>query len=280
VLFNNSIFYNIQYGRPGRQPRRGAGCCGSRSAYTRFIEQLPDGYETRVGERGLKLSGGEKQRVAIARALLKNPPLLIFDEATSALDSKTEKAIQGSLDNAARGRTTLVIAHRLSTIMNADQILVMDAGRIVERGSHQQLLAGRRGLYAQMWLNCSSRRRRRQALHSTLSSRPAAAPADEKPPTSRTKKTRPGLVLLFLSASALTPACEPRPLLGSDRSRLAFGPVEQFDQTPSAHYLHHGNHTSESEDSRHYEPHNAVQFHQTVLRPSRDRASGQTPNGD
>ncbi len=115
-----------------------------------FIELLPDGYETRVGERGLKLSGGEKQRVAIARALLKNPPVLIFDEATSALDSKTEKAIQASLDNAARGRTTLVIAHRLSTIMNADEILVMDAGRIVERGSHLKLLeAG--GLYAQMW---------------------------------------------------------------------------------------------------------------------------------
>jgi ABC-type transport system involved in Fe-S cluster assembly fused permease/ATPase subunit len=115
-----------------------------------FIELLPDGYETRVGERGLKLSGGEKQRVAIARALLKNPPVLIFDEATSALDSKTEKAIQASLDNAARGRTTLVIAHRLSTIMNADQILVMDAGRIVERGAHLTLLEAA-GLYAQMW---------------------------------------------------------------------------------------------------------------------------------
>ena len=115
-----------------------------------FIEHLPDGYETRVGERGLKLSGGEKQRVAIARALLKNPPLLIFDEATSALDSKTEKAIQASLDNAARGRTTLVIAHRLSTIMNADEILVMDAGRIVERGSHPVLME-MNGRYAQMW---------------------------------------------------------------------------------------------------------------------------------
>ena len=115
-----------------------------------FIENLPDGYDTRVGERGLKLSGGEKQRVAIARALLKNPPLLIFDEATSALDSKTEKAIQTSLDNAARGRTTLIIAHRLSTIMNADAILVMDAGRIVERGSHASLLEGN-GRYAQMW---------------------------------------------------------------------------------------------------------------------------------
>ena len=111
---------------------------------------MPEGYQTRVGERGLKLSGGEKQRVAIARALLKNPPLLIFDEATSALDSKTEKAIQASLDSAARGRTALVIAHRLSTIMNATQILVMEAGRIIERGTHQELIIAA-GRYAQMW---------------------------------------------------------------------------------------------------------------------------------
>ena len=111
---------------------------------------MPEGLATVVGERGLKLSGGEKQRVAIARALLKNPALLIFDEATSALDSKTEKAIQSSLDQATRGRTTLIIAHRLSTIMNADQILVMNAGRIVERGTHSELmLLG--GRYAQMW---------------------------------------------------------------------------------------------------------------------------------
>jgi ABC-type transport system involved in Fe-S cluster assembly fused permease/ATPase subunit len=149
VLFNNSIYYNIQYGRPDASHEEVLAAAAA-AQLARFIEQLPDGYETRVGERGLKLSGGEKQRVAIARALLKNPPVLIFDEATSALDSKTEKAIQASLDNAARGRTTLIIAHRLSTVMNADQILVMDAGRIVERGSHPQLLqAG--GLYAQMW---------------------------------------------------------------------------------------------------------------------------------
>ncbi|MFM8339582.1 MAG: ATP-binding cassette domain-containing protein, partial [Fluviibacter sp.] len=115
-----------------------------------FVETLPDGYESRVGERGLKLSGGEKQRVAIARALLKNPPILVFDEATSALDSKTEKAIQASMDVAARGRTTLIIAHRLSTVMNADEIIVLDAGRIVERGKHTALLAAN-GLYAQMW---------------------------------------------------------------------------------------------------------------------------------
>ena len=149
VLFNDTIFYNIQYGQP-EASREQVLAAASAAQLAAFIELLPDGYETRVGERGLKLSGGEKQRVAIARALLKNPPVLIFDEATSALDSKTEKAIQASLDNAARGRTTLVIAHRLSTIMNADEILVMDAGRIVERGSHLKLLdAG--GLYAQMW---------------------------------------------------------------------------------------------------------------------------------
>ena len=149
VLFNDTIFYNIQYGRPSAS-REDVLAAAHAAQLAGFIELLPDGYETKVGERGLKLSGGEKQRVAIARALLKNPPLLIFDEATSALDSKTEKAIQTSLDDAARGRTTLVIAHRLSTIMNADQILVMDGGRIVERGSHALLLEAE-GRYAQMW---------------------------------------------------------------------------------------------------------------------------------
>lgn len=149
VLFNDSIYYNIQYGRP-EASRAEVLLAAQAAQLTDFIEQLPDGYETKVGERGLKLSGGEKQRVAIARALLKNPPLLIFDEATSALDSKTEKAIQASLDNAARGRTTLVIAHRLSTIMNANTILVMDGGRIIERGSHASLLEAN-GRYAQMW---------------------------------------------------------------------------------------------------------------------------------
>ena len=115
-----------------------------------FIETLPKGFDSEVGERGLKLSGGEKQRVAIARALLKNPALLIFDEATSALDSKTENAIKASIESATRGRTTLVIAHRLSTIMYADEILVMEAGRIIERGTHPQLLQ-RGERYAQMW---------------------------------------------------------------------------------------------------------------------------------
>ena len=150
VLFNESIYYNIQYGKP--HASRDDVIAAARAAHIHdFIESLPAGYDTRVGERGLKLSGGEKQRVAIARALLKNPPILIFDEATSALDSRTEKAIQAELDLAAVGRTTLVIAHRLSTVMNADQILVMDQGRIVERGRHEALLAAR-GLYARMWL--------------------------------------------------------------------------------------------------------------------------------
>ncbi|CAG0981329.1 partial ATM1-type heavy metal exporter, partial [Rhodocyclaceae bacterium] len=149
VLFNDTIFYNIQYGRP-TAPRDEV-IAAARAAHIHdFIESLPEKYETRVGERGLKLSGGEKQRVAIARALLKNPPILIFDEATSALDSKTEKAIQAELEQAAVGRTTLIIAHRLSTVMNADEIVVLDAGRIVERGRHRELLE-RGGAYAQMW---------------------------------------------------------------------------------------------------------------------------------
>ena len=149
VLFNDTIFYNILYGRPqaAREEVEGA----ARAAHIHdFIVSLPDGYETPVGERGLKLSGGEKQRVAIARALLKNPTILIFDEATSALDSKSERAIQAELDRISVGRTTLIIAHRLSTVMNADQILVMDAGRLIERGSHQELLA-KNGVYTQMW---------------------------------------------------------------------------------------------------------------------------------
>jgi len=149
VLFNDTLAYNIRYGRPEASDAEVA--AAARAAQLEgFIAHLPDGYETRVGERGLKLSGGEKQRVAIARALLKDPPILIFDEATSALDSRTEKAIQAQIDAAAAGRTAIVIAHRLSTIMDADEILVMDAGRIVERGHHNDLLA-RGGAYAQMW---------------------------------------------------------------------------------------------------------------------------------
>jgi ATP-binding cassette subfamily B protein len=149
VLFNDTIYYNIQYGRP--EATREDVIAAARAAHIHdFIVTLPDGYEARVGERGLKLSGGEKQRVAIARAILKDPRILIFDEATSALDSKSEKAIQAELDRIARGHTTLVIAHRLSTIMDAHEILVMDHGRIVERGTHRELLE-RRGAYAQMW---------------------------------------------------------------------------------------------------------------------------------
>ncbi|HYH40633.1 MAG TPA: ABC transporter ATP-binding protein/permease [Burkholderiales bacterium] len=149
VLFNDTIYYNIQYGRP--EASRDEVIAAAKAAHIHdFIVSLPDGYDAKVGERGLKLSGGEKQRVAIARAILKDPRILIFDEATSALDSKSEKAIQAELDRIARGHTTLVIAHRLSTIMDADEILVMDHGRIVERGTHRELL-DRRGAYEQMW---------------------------------------------------------------------------------------------------------------------------------
>ncbi|NUU03412.1 ABCB family ABC transporter ATP-binding protein/permease [Herbaspirillum robiniae] len=150
VLFNDTIEYNIAYGKPGSSHEQIV--AAARAAYIHdFIESLPDGYATMVGERGLKLSGGEKQRVAIARTLLKDPAVLIFDEATSALDSRAEQAIQQQLAEIARERTTLVIAHRLSTIVDAHQILVLDHGRIVERGTHAGLLmAG--GLYAQMWL--------------------------------------------------------------------------------------------------------------------------------
>lgn len=149
VLFNDSVAYNIAYGRPGAsQPEVEA---AARAAHIHdFIAATPKGYATVVGERGLKLSGGEKQRVAIARTLLKNPPILIFDEATSALDSANERAIQTELAQVARNKTTLVIAHRLSTVVDAHEILVMHAGCIVERGTHAQLLA-QQGRYAQMW---------------------------------------------------------------------------------------------------------------------------------
>jgi ABC-type transport system involved in Fe-S cluster assembly fused permease/ATPase subunit len=149
VLFNDTIEYNIAYGRPGASHDDIVSAARAASIHD-FIESLPDGYATMVGERGLKLSGGEKQRVAIARTLLKNPAILVFDEATSALDSKAEQAIQAQLKEIAKNRTTLVIAHRLSTVADAQQILVLDHGRIVERGTHSALLA-HDGLYRQMW---------------------------------------------------------------------------------------------------------------------------------
>jgi len=149
VLFNDSIYYNIAYGRPDATREEVLEAAMSAHIHD-FIESLPDKYETMVGERGLKLSGGEKQRVAIARAILKKPAILIFDEATSALDSKSEKLIQAELKRIASDRTTLTIAHRLSTIVDADQILVMDKGRIIERGTHRELLAVD-GTYAHMW---------------------------------------------------------------------------------------------------------------------------------
>ncbi len=149
VLFNDTVAYNIAYGRPGASQAEVEAAAQSARIHD-FIASTPKGYGTMVGERGLKLSGGEKQRVAIARTLLKNPPILIFDEATSALDSANERAIQAELQSVAQNKTTLVIAHRLSTVVDAHEILVMDAGRIIERGTHAQLLA-QRGRYASMW---------------------------------------------------------------------------------------------------------------------------------
>ncbi|WP_395689257.1 ABCB family ABC transporter ATP-binding protein/permease [Caenimonas koreensis] len=149
VLFNDTVEYNIAYGKPGASREEVEEAAKAAHIHD-FIESTPKGYQTMVGERGLKLSGGEKQRVAIARTLLKNPPILIFDEATSALDSANERAIQAEIKSVAQNKTTLVIAHRLSTVADAHQILVMDAGRIVERGTHAELLA-RGGRYADMW---------------------------------------------------------------------------------------------------------------------------------
>src|SRR5712692_6966365 len=162
VLFNDTIYYNIAYGRPGAG-RAEIEAAARRAHIHDFIAGLPDGYETVVGERGLKLSGGEKQRVAIARVVLKAPKILIFDEATSALDTKTEREIQASLAEVATNHTTLVIAHRLSTVVDADQILVLDGGRIVERGHHRELLA-KGGVYAAMWARQQEAAAREAAL--------------------------------------------------------------------------------------------------------------------
>ena len=162
VLFNDTIYYNIAYGSPGAS--RGEVEEAARHAHIHdFIIGLPDGYQTMVGERGLKLSGGEKQRVAIARVILKGPKILVFDEATSALDTRTEREIQTSLAEVSADRTTLVIAHRLSTIVEADEILVLGNGRIVERGHHRELLL-RRGIYAGMWARQQEAAERQAAL--------------------------------------------------------------------------------------------------------------------
>ena len=149
VLFNDSIFYNISYGRPKARPSEIENAA-QLASIDQLINSLPDGYNTKVGERGLKLSGGEKQRVAIARAILKDPGILIFDEATSALDTHTEKEIQESLTEVSINRTTVIVAHRLSTVISADEILVLDEGQIVERGTHKYLLTSNK-VYASMW---------------------------------------------------------------------------------------------------------------------------------
>ena len=149
VLFNDTVEYNIAYGQPGASRAQVEEAARAARIHD-FISSTPAGYATMVGERGLKLSGGEKQRVAIARTLLKNPPIMIFDEATSALDSANERAIQAELRSIAENKTTLVVAHRLSTVVDAHEILVMEAGQIIERGTHAALLA-LGGRYASMW---------------------------------------------------------------------------------------------------------------------------------
>lgn len=161
VLFNDSIFYNIQYGRPSASPAEVEEAARLAQVHD-FVMSLPDGYNARVGERGLKLSGGEKQRVAIARTILKGPKILLFDEATSALDTHTEREIQTALEQVSANRTTLVIAHRLSTVVNADEIIVLDNGVIVERGRHDALLA-HNGMYADLWQRQQAAARRAEA---------------------------------------------------------------------------------------------------------------------
>jgi len=149
VLFNDTIYYNIAYGRPGATEAEVIAAAKAAKIHD-FVTSLPKGYETAVGERGLKLSGGEKQRVGIARTLLKNPPILLLDEATSALDTDTEREIQAELKAMGQGRTVITIAHRLSTIADADEIIVLENGKIVERGEHEVLLS-KSGRYAQLW---------------------------------------------------------------------------------------------------------------------------------
>jgi ATP-binding cassette, subfamily B, heavy metal transporter len=178
VLFNDTIRYNIRYGRWDATDAE-VEEAASLAQIDGFIRMAPDGYETEVGERGLKLSGGEKQRVAIARTILKGPPILLLDEATSALDSHTERDIQDALDRVSRGRTTLVIAHRLSTIVGADEIIVLDQGVIAERGTHHQLLL-KNGLYAGMWNRQREAEEAREKL--ALIAESPAAPNRNPPP--------------------------------------------------------------------------------------------------
>ena len=149
VLFNDTIYYNIAYGNTGATKEEVISAAQNADIHD-FISALPDGYKTIVGERGLKLSGGEKQRVAIARTILKNPKIFFFDEATSALDTSTEKEIQKNLENVSKNKTTLIIAHRLSTAANADNIIVLDQGAIIEQGTHESLLL-KKGKYFEMW---------------------------------------------------------------------------------------------------------------------------------
>src|SRR5262249_9243003 len=190
VLFNDTIRYNIRYGRWDASDAE-VEEAARQAQIDGFISRTPKGYETEVGERGLKLSGGEKQRVAIARTILKGPPILLLDEATSALDSHTEKDIQDELDRVAENHTTLVIAHRLSTIVNADEILVLDRGAIIERGTHRELIA-RGGLYASMW----NRQREAQLARDILAEvgDDGAAPNRNPPPLPDESEPRPDLL--------------------------------------------------------------------------------------
>jgi ATP-binding cassette subfamily B protein len=178
VLFNDTIFYNIGYGRPGATPSE-IEQAARMAAVHNFVTGLPDGYNTKVGERGLKLSGGEKQRVAIARTILKQPNILVFDEATSALDTHTEKEIQKSLREVSKDRTTVTVAHRLSTIVDADEILVLEGGEIVERGTHAGLLAAH-GKYASMWARQQEAERARETLEQVTESPGTSAAAAEE----------------------------------------------------------------------------------------------------